>query len=58
MSTNYKSSDEAKELTLTNRRNFLTGSAKFGFTTAVVAAGAGTLASSDAMAITAKEEKE
>ena len=40
------------------RRNFLTGTAKFGLTTALVAAGAGTLFSSKAMAITAEEEKE
>ena len=51
-------SDDARDLELIKRRNFLTGTVKFGLTTAVVAAGAGTLVSSEAMAITAKEEKE
>ena len=51
-------SDDARDLELIKRRNFLTGTVKFGLTTAVVAAGAGTLVSSEAMAVTAKEEKE
>ena len=58
MTNETKKIDEDIELDLMKRRNFLTGSAKFGLTTAAVVAGAGTLASSDAMAITAKEEKE
>ena len=40
------------------RRRFLSATSAFGFTTAVVAAGAGTLMSKDALAFTAKEEKE
>ena len=40
------------------RRNFLTATTKYGFTTAIVAAGAGTLISEEAMAITAQAEKE
>ncbi len=40
------------------RRRFLELSGKFGFTTAVVAAGAGTLMSGEAVAATANEEKE
>ena len=37
------------------RRRFLSATSAFGFTTAVVAAGAGTLMSKDALAFTAKE---
>lgn len=40
------------------RRQFLRASAKYGFTTAIVAASAGTLMSDEAQAFTAKEEKE
>ena len=40
------------------RRRFLSATSAFGFTTAVVATGAGTLMSKDALAFTAKEEKE
>jgi hypothetical protein len=40
------------------RRRFLGAAGKFGFTTAVVATGAGTLLSDEALAFTAKEEKE
>jgi len=41
-----------------DRRDFLRTSAAFGFTTAIVAAAAGTLGSKEAVAQTAKEEKE
>ena len=41
-----------------DRRDFLRTSAAFGFTTAIVAAAAGTLGSNEAVAQTAKEEKE
>jgi TRAP-type C4-dicarboxylate transport system substrate-binding protein len=41
-----------------DRRAFMTGVAKYGITTALVAAAAGTLGSSEALAQTAKEEKE
>ena len=41
-----------------NRREFFSAAAKFGVTTAFVAAAAGTLGSSDALAQTAQEEKE
>ncbi len=58
MTNQVDMNDEKRELETLERRNFLLGSAKFGLTTAAVVAGAGTLASSDAMAITAKEEKE
>ncbi|MCS5595448.1 MAG: TRAP transporter substrate-binding protein [Porticoccaceae bacterium] len=58
MAKKIQLSDDARDLELIKRRNFLTGTVKFGLTTAVVAAGAGTLVSSEAMAITAKEEKE
>ena len=58
MTNQVEMNDEKRELETLERRNFLLGSAKFGLTTAAVVAGAGTLASSDAMAITAKEEKE
>ena len=40
------------------RRQFLRASAKYGVTTALVAASAGTLMSDKAQAFTAKEEKE
>jgi TRAP-type C4-dicarboxylate transport system substrate-binding protein len=40
------------------RRRFLANTAKFGFTTAIVTAGAGTLMSGEASAQTAQEEKE
>jgi TRAP-type C4-dicarboxylate transport system substrate-binding protein len=46
------------ELRSVERRNFFTTSAKFGFTAAVVAAGAGTLYSEEAAAQTAQEEQE
>ena len=49
----YDSTVESEE-----RRRFLSATSAFGFTTAVVAAGAGTLMSKDALAFTAKEEKE
>ena len=41
-----------------DRREFFSAAAKFGVTTAFVAAAAGTLGSSDALAQTAQEEKE
>jgi TRAP-type C4-dicarboxylate transport system substrate-binding protein len=46
------------ELRSVERRNFFATSAKFGFTAAVVAAGAGTLFSKEAAAQTAQEENE
>ena len=49
---------EVETIKSVERRNFLTSSAKYGITTALVGAGAGSLLSTDAMAITAKEEKE
>ncbi len=48
----------SEELRSAERRRFLELSAKFGFTSALVAAGAGTLLSREASAQTAKEESE
>ena len=48
----------AEELRSVERRRFLSLSAKFGFTTAMVAAGAGTLMSDEAAAQTSQEELE
>ncbi|KAA3631728.1 MAG: C4-dicarboxylate ABC transporter, partial [Proteobacteria bacterium] len=49
---------EIKEVENEKRRRFFELSGKYGFTAAMVAAGAGTLLSSEASAQTAKEEKE
>ncbi len=54
--SNYKMSIEL--IGDVDRRDFLRASAAFGFTAAVTAAAAGTLGSSEAVAQTAKEEKE
>jgi TRAP-type C4-dicarboxylate transport system substrate-binding protein len=54
---NYKT-DNDDNIESVGRRNFLTATTKYGFTTAIVAAGAGTLLSEEAMAVTAQEEKE
>ena len=49
---------EAREIRNESRRRFFELTGKFGFTAAAVAAGAGTLLSSEASAQTAQEEKE
>jgi TRAP-type C4-dicarboxylate transport system substrate-binding protein len=54
---NYET-DNDDNIVSVDRRNFLTATTKYGFTTAIVAAGAGTLLSEEAMAVTAQEEKE
>ena len=50
--------DNKQSVESLERRQFLGATGKFGLTTAVVAAGAGTLMSEEALAFTAKEEKE
>jgi TRAP-type C4-dicarboxylate transport system substrate-binding protein len=55
--TKKPASDQAERV-LTERRRFLAASGKFGFTVAVAAAGAGTLASKQALAQTAAEEQQ
>ena len=57
--TKTRLKNEKKDnLSSIERRRFLGASAKYGFTTAIVAASAGTLISDEALAFTAKEEKE
>lgn len=56
--TRLRHSGDRETLKSVERRNFLGISAKYGFTAAVAAAGAGTLWSNEAAAQTAKEERD